>query len=853
MATKPARARRTIAQIVLAAHFWAPLAPAFAQTVPEITDEPLYTYSGVQANLMLTVDNSGSMDWQFAPMYTSSNKTKKCFTSTLYNQLYFDPAETYTPPIKSDGSRYPDSNFTSAWLDGFRTSEGTRNLSTQFPAANNYGDTALGSASRSAYYHVYSGSGTPAEGTCYSDANYTLVDVNAASSTVKQNFANWFSYYRTRMYALKTSVGEAFRVVDEAFRVGIHTINNPSSTGTSGGFLALNTFNQAQRDAFYTVLYRQQPSGNTPLREAQQRIGEYYRTGANPAGSGAVPDPIQFTCQQNYHLLSTDGQWNASGASGSVGSTNYDNTLPNNPDLLNALAAQFGTSFSAGSPWPRPYRENPSQSSTNTLSDLAAYYWMTDLRPSMTNNVFTSTANPANWQHMVTYGLAFSEQGTISYPSGLSAIIAGTANWPKPSSDQPSTIDDLWHAALIGHGQFFSVSSPKEMMVALASAISDIQARQGSNSGSVLTGSDFAVGTPIAFRAQYKSGEWTGDLQARSVDPVTGVISGAAVWKSQEKLDAQVLPSGSGGGWSTNRMIVTRSDSSISGAPVRFREPGFSGTGGALSSTQHATLDPVPARATQILQYLRGDRANEDTAFEIKEFRRRPFVLGDIVNSEPRYVAAPVEPYSDAYHAGYASFRSAQLSREPMVYVGANDGMLHAIKGTVGDADSGAEKWAYVPSFMFRSGVTGLGAMSWRTSDPVPNKFSHRFRVDQTPTVRDIDISRVRGAAGSAQWRTLLVGGLNKGGKGYYALDVTSPLAASEDDLRSKVLWEFDASQTGDTTRLGYSFGPPMVMFTNYGWVVAVTSGYQNATGTGHIWLLDPRDGAVIKRLDVPD
>ncbi len=123
---------------------------------------------------------------------------------------------------------------------------------------------------------MYSGSGTPAEGTCYSDGNYTLVDVNAASSAVKQNFANWFSYYRTRMYALKTSVGEAFRVVDEAFRVGIHTINNPSSSGTSGGFLTLNTFDQTQRDAFYTVLYRLQPSGNTPLREAQQRIGEYY-------------------------------------------------------------------------------------------------------------------------------------------------------------------------------------------------------------------------------------------------------------------------------------------------------------------------------------------------------------------------------------------------------------------------------------------------------------------------------------------------------------------------------------------------------------------------------------------------
>ncbi len=187
-----------------------------------------------------------------------------------------------------------------------------------------------------------------------------------------------------------------------------------------------------------------------------------------------------------------------------------------------------------------------------------------------------------------------------------------------------------------------------------------------------------------------------------------------------------------------------------------------------------------------------------------------------------------------------------------MVYVGANDGMLHAFKATTGDADSGQEKWAYVPSFLFRSGVDGLGSLSWRPTDPLPNKFYHRFRVDQTPTIADVNFGRVKGGA-SVDWRTMLVAGLNKGGKGYYALDVTNPDAANEDELRAKVLWEFDGSQTGETARVGYSYGQPLPIFTNYGWVVAVSSGYQNATGTGHIWLLDPRNGQVIKRLDVPD
>ncbi len=855
------RAHKALAYGLIFAHAWYPVASALAQSMPEIEDVPLYTATSVQPNVMLTLDNSGSMAWQFAPMSTSANDDKRCFTSHLYNRLYYNPSITYLPPVRADGTtRYPDSSYTAAWRDGFRTGGGTLDLSSRFPALGNYAASTNSNSNTTpgynttsvggAYYYEYTGTSpaTPVEGTCYSNSAYTKVDMNAATAAEKTNFANWFSYYRTRINAMKTSAGEAFRAIDGGFRVGLHTINSPGNGGSGGAFLALNTFEDTHRSTWYSRFYELQPSGNTPLRAAHQRIGEYFRTGASPGG-GATPDPIVHTCQQNYHLLTTDGQWNSTGASGTVGSTNWDNTLPNNSDLLKALQVEFGTAFAAGSPWPRPYRENPGSTSTNTLSDISAYYWMTDLRPSMQNNVFTSSKDPAAWQHMVTYGLAFSEQGTVAYPGGLAAIRNGTANWPKPASDQASTIDDLWHAALIGHGSFFSVSSPEELMFALSNALTDIQERQGSNSGSVLTGSDFAQGSPIAFRAHYRTGEWTGDLQARNVDVDTGAISGTAVWRAQQRLETQVA----GTGWNTKRIIVSRTDSSPTGTAVRFREPGFAGAGGSLTAAQMNTLDTNTVKARQILEYLRGNRTFEDTSTEMKTFRERPFVLGDIINSEPRYVAEPTEQYSDAYHPGYSGHKAARQSRTPMVYVGANDGMLHAFKGTVGDADSGDEKWAYVPSFMLRPGVDGMGGLSWRATDPLPNRFEHRYRVDQTPTIRDIDFGRVAGAGGGGDWRTLLVAGLNKGGRGYYALDVSDPDAANENAARSKVLWEFDGSQTGDTARLGYSYGLPMVIFTKWGWLVAVSSGYQNNTGTGHVWLLDPRDGRVVKRLDVPD
>ena len=88
------------------------------------------------------------------------------------------------------------------------------------------------------------------------------------------------------------------------------------------------------------------------------------------------------------------------------------------------------------------------------------------------------------------------------------------------------------------------------------------------------------------------------------------------------------------------------------------------------------------------------------------------------------------------------------------------------------------------------------------------------------------------------------------GGKGYFAPGVTSPDATDEDALRSKVLWEFDGSGTnaGGTTKVGFSYGQPLVIWTKAGWLVAVSSGYQN-DGSGQIWLLHPCTGEVVKRL----
>ncbi len=796
-----------------------------------LDDQPINSSSSVQPNVMFTLDNSGSMNSDYAPEGAGIELGKNCYKSDKFNRLYYNPGYVYLPPALADGSRLPNSSYSAAWYDGFDTSQGTINLGT------NGGGT---------YAKYTNASVLQGIGTCYPNASYSIINMNTATVSEKQNYANWYSYYRTRLLTMKTSAGEAFRTIGPEFRVGFHTINTPSTNSTTGGFLPVDTFNGTHRTNWYTMFYRQQTNGSTPLRTSMTRIGEYFKAATSPVGS-TVADPIQFSCQPNYHILSTDGYWNGTGGSGVAGSQNWNNTLPNNPDLLSALGAEFSTTFSAGQPWPAPYRERVGSNSTDTLSDIAAYYWQTDLRPTMPNDVPASSKDPATWQHVTQFTLAFSPQGTVAYPTGLAAIKAGTAQWSIPASDSPQAVDDLWAAALVGHGQYFNVSSPGELLNMLSAALQDIAGRQTSGTPAAATSSDYETATsPYSFRASYVPGEWTGKLEARDIDPLTGNVKPALLWDAKAKLDAKVV----GTGWDTGRLVATMNTSSNMAVPLRFNN---------LSTAQQATLDSDAVKAQKVLQYLRGDRAFEDNApatsiptptTAVGLFRERRSVLGAIVNSTPNYQGPPSSPYLDSYNPGYGAFKAAKAGRTPMLYVGASDGMLHAFKATNGDTDSGEEKWAYVPGLMYKSGLDGLAGWSYKYSNPVPEKFSHRYRVDQSPLVTDVDFGNSGGTFGAPDWRTILIGGLNKGGKGFYALDVTNPDAATEADVAGKVLWEFSGQSLGDS-KMGYSYGEPLLFKTRrFGWVVGVTSGYNNAAGTGHLWLLDPKTGAVLHRFD---
>lgn len=369
-----------------------------------------------------------------------------------------------------------------------------------------------------------------------------------------------------------------------------------------------------------------------------------------------------------------------------------------------------------------------------------------------------------------------------------------------------------------------------------------------------------------AYTTQYTPVTWTGDVAGFIATTATGstvsAATGSTPWHAQIQLDTLTQATTSGTstlGWSSGRRIVTWNGSK--GVPFRYSN---------LSSSEQSILDQTN-NGSKFVDYLRGDKSNESTLF-----RPRAHILGDVVDSAAVLVQGALSSsYSETNNPGYSAFTTSVASREPVVYVGANDGMLHAFEADFQTATSsntvtggGSELFAYIPSMLFNGPnstplVDGLPALA-NLDGVSTNNFSHHYYVDATPQAADVDLTYTSDGtanpsttASTSSWHTILVGGLGKGGKGIYALDVTSVPQAVDTTSSStvekaqagKVLWEFTDAD------MGYSYGPPLIIKTRkYGWVVAVTSGYNNTGGTlaGHgiLYILNIQTGAILQKID---
>jgi type IV pilus assembly protein PilY1 len=231
-------------------------------------------------------------------------------------------------------------------------------------------------------------------------------------------------------------------------------------------------------------------------------------------------------------------------------------------------------------------------------------------------------------------------------------------------------------------------------------------------------------------------------------------------------------------------------------------------------STLDANTDLIQANTgTNLVNFLRGDKFDY--------YRTRTNRLGDIINASPLFIGKPAFKYTEN---NYAKFISDNATREAVVLAAANDGMLHAFDRVTGD-----EVWAFIPSFVMPN-LYKLADTAYANN--------HHFYVDGSPQMGDVYVDT---GGGTMEWRTIVVGGLNAGGRGYYALDVTVP-------NQPKLLWEFSHND------LGLSYGNPIITKRKDGsWVVVFTSGYNSVSpgdGNGHLFVVDAYKGGSPK-LDI--
>lgn len=671
------------------------------------------------------------------------------------------------------------------------------------------------------------------------------------------NFANWFAYYRHRILMMKTSTGIAFGPIDGRYRVGFITIN-PGTPVDAAQYLKIDDFTAAQKASWYTTLYAQDPGGGTPLPTALSRVGRYFAGKHDGINRGMDDDPVQYSCQQNFALLTTDGFWSGfDGKSIKDTSTGSGDSIGNQDNVLNCSATDprsvcRGVWDGYTTPPAKAPAPNDDTSTVGTLADVALYYYNTDLRGNGSigalgkdvsiDNVPTSDKDKAFWQHMTTFGLGMAE-GLMNWRKDYESASEGdffkiktgqtgcswdpSCRWPVPGSRRPENLDDLWHAAVNGRGLFFYARDTLAVQQGLQDALTNLNQRNAAGTAAATSTPNITPSDRFIFKTSYTTILWDGQITAQQIDPNTGAVLPTVVWTAQGTLQGMVGPS------SDKRTIYTFTPDTSTRlknflyANLTDQEKKFFDNQCAALS-QCASLDPttqVPAANSgqNLVNFLRGQ-----TQFEATLYRDRQFALGDTINATPLFIGKPRLAFVDKVAPTYAQWaaRSAIQNRTPALYVGANDGMLHAF-----NANTGQELWAYVPR-MLMPNLFRLAESAYATN--------HVFYVDGAPATMDI--------FANGDWHTILVGGLNSGGRGYYALDVTDPLAP-------QALWEFcsDASLCPvSDPNLGLTYGNPVITkrASDGRWVVLLTSGYNNVNpgdGVGHLYVLDAFTGQLLQ------
>jgi type IV pilus assembly protein PilY1 len=618
-----------------------------------------------------------------------------------------------------------------------------------------------------------------------------------------------------------------------------------SAVSQSGVINYLNKFG-------YTSGYK----GNDPVGELYYAAQLYFRNLALPAqytnnldtdkkdGFPVITsfsDPIIRSCQKNFILglgdKNTHCDGNLPGSPSNGGATCNSNPNPsdssiNTSSLWNSITAMEGNATWAGG----------STQGTPYMAGLAWWANTTDIRSDLTGKQTISTY----WVDV------------LENDNGGSGIAAKTQYWwatkyggfrqdlLPANSVNPNDARDSWDKDAVGAAgrgipdTLFAGNNPQALKAGLRAAFADILARADDSSASsaAVTSNRQTSSSQIVY-AGYNPKDWTGSIRACSPSQNSAQCDASPTWEASRWFNASYTAGATPKLTSSTRKIFT----SVNNAGV-FSKSAFNW--GSLEASQTQALNSNDSDGADRLSYLRGSRTHEGSKFR----KRGDGLLADVVNSNVTYLAGSGPLLKGTNFSGHATYRAANASREPVVYVGTNDGMLHAFDGT-----NGKELWAYVPGSVY-SKLPGLTS----------NSFSHEYLVDATAMVGDTQTGDTNNP-----WRTMLIGGLGGGGRAYYALDISRQTAnlsgqkfsnMTEAQLASIPMWEFTSAQDSD---LGYTYYEPSIdsitgRFNQIAkvasdtiatgvWRAILNNGYGSTGNNAVLFLLNTETGAVATKM----
>lgn len=647
----------------------------------------------------------------------------------------------------------------------------------------------------------------------------------------RQNFANWYVYHRSRLLVAQGAIAESFWNMDEnKLRVGWGSIHKDYSVVDNSESVAtvisgVRKFSAARKDALFDFVRNITVQSGTPLRSALWGVGEYYTMAspwADDPGDMAFADPVGSApkdCRRAYHLLVTDGLWNTTGAPFSKTVGNYDGGAPSG-----SASSPYQKITATGNEYTYDPKPPYSDSSSDTLADFASFFFNRDLRSTMSNNAQPSPPAKQFWQGMVNFTVGIGLKGTLDPATDLPLLTNPTG--PGGKTWGTDKVDDLWHAAVNSEGKFFSAKNSSELAGSLTSALTTTMQNELREAG-VATSSNVLEDGNRKYIPFYKTGKWTGDIRAFELDTngLTKVGPGpnGELWSAGSKLPA----------WNARNIFTWNSSTST---PSSF-------TWATMGGLNQAAIGPAAGNSA-LVDYLRGDATNEaTTALPTNPYRARDTRLGDFINSNPVLVKSGADLGYQALTVGgtaYNTYRTTtKATRDGVLFIGANDGMVHAFKDTKGavPAEDGKEIFAYVP----RAVYPNLSILSDKTYGTTTNY--HQFFVDGALSETDAYV-KATAASPTATWRNYLVGSLSAGGRAVFAFDVTdmtSPGAAN-------VKWEFSKDNDGD---LGYVSAPIEVgVLPDNTWVAIFGNGPSSDSGKAVLFVLDLETG-VARKLEV--